>query len=152
MSFIRDLNQNLANIDIYLDRYKKFIEDNKPFFIIEGVKLETVCKRLPGLAAEFRIIGVELKSMSGYLEFRRETTEGELWKKYIEGSKRHMAPKDIQMYSKQDPDIIMLSELILEVDHLRLQIAECVEALNMLHWQLSNITKIRIASLEESVL
>lgn len=152
MSFIRNLNNNLENIDVYLNKYQKFINDNKIFFSLEGQNLEGVCKRLPFLIAEFKLIASELKSMNDFLEFRKETTEGELWKKYLENSKRHLAAKDIQMYSKAEPDLIMIGEFILEVAHMKQNISAILDALDVLHWQLNNMVKLRIASLEEVVL
>lgn len=152
MSFIRDLQNNLANVDHYLGKYNKFIDDNKSFFKLEGQNLEGVCKKLPFLVAEFKLIASELKSMNDFLEFRKETLEGELWKKYIEGSKRHMAPKDIQMYTKQESDFITLNEFILEVAHMKQNISAILDALDVLHWQLGHIVRLRVASLEEVVL
>ena len=152
MAFINRLSKNLANIDVYLDRYEKFIEDNKEFFNTDNVKLEVLCKKLPKLTCDFKLIASELKSMNDYLEFRKETLEGELWKKYIEGSKRHMAPKDIQMYTKQDESFVFIGENILEIAHMKRNVDACIEALETLHWQLNNIVKIRVAELEEAVL
>jgi hypothetical protein len=152
MSFIKKLNDNLANIDEYLCKYQKVIDNNADFFNWQDKKLEFMCKNLPYVMLQFKSVDAELKTMGDFLEFRRETLEGELWKKYIEGSKRHMAPKDIQMYSKQDPDFIMIQEFILEIAHMKKQITACIEALELLHWQLNNVTKIRVAALEEVVL
>ena len=152
MSFVQKIINNLANIDQYLDKYNKQIDTHKDFFLVEGANLEFVCKRLPFIVAEFKASLAEIKSISDILEFRKETTEGEIWKKYIEGSKRHMAPKDIQMYTKQDESFILINEAILEIAFVKNKIVAILEALEVLHWQLNNIVKIRIASLEEVVL
>lgn len=151
MSFIA-ITKDLNNINSYIQKYETLIEQNQDFFNMEGKKLEYICKTLPKLVQIFKQSSYELKTFQESLALRKEELEGQLWKKYVEGSKRHMAPKDIQMYIQQEEDWVIFSEAILEISHIKNKIQAILDALDVAHWQLNNITKIRIASLEEEVL
>lgn len=152
MAFVQKIINDLTLVDGYLEKHLKLIEKHAPFFKTEGMKIEYLCRQLPYVIVELKQALAELKSINDTLEFRRESIEGELWKKYLESSKRHMAPKDITMYIKQDESFIIINEIVLEVSFVKNKITAMVEALDMLHWQLNSIVKLRVASIEEAVL
>jgi hypothetical protein len=152
MSFIQNLSKNLANLDAYLEKYEKELENIQDFFTMEGKKLEFMCTNLPKNMAKFKHINAELKTMSDYLNNKKEELESTISKQYIENSRRALDNKQLALYVRCEPDIIQFEEFILEIAHVKLQVVAIIESLEMMHWQLGHITKVRIASLEEEVL
>ncbi len=152
MTFLTSISQDVNNVLNYFDKFENAIETSKEFFELEGKKLEVICRELPKKVAELRQLSIQAKSLSEYIEFKKEEVEGELWKYYSEGYQKTLSSKDIQMYIKQHPKYIEKKELILEIDYIKNQFSSLIEALDIMHWQMSNIVKLRIASLEQEVL
>jgi hypothetical protein len=69
-----------------------------------------------------------------------------------EGYSRQLSQTDIKQYIKGDPEFVEMSELILEITHLRNSINGIIDALDTMNWQMGHITKMAVASLEEYVL
>jgi len=151
MSFIA-ITKDLNNIEKYIEKYELLIEEHQDFFNMEGKKLEYICKTLPLLVRKFKQASYELKTYTDSLKLIKENTESFFWKKYTENSRRQLDKKDLQMYIQQEPEWITISECLLEIEHIKYKIQAILDALDVAHWQMNNITKIRIASLEEDVL
>lgn len=152
MSLIQKLKKDLCIVDEYVNKYNAEIEQCKDFFTLEDKNLEYMCKKLPYYVSQFKDIQAEIKTIDSYLDFRRDQIEGTLYKKYLENSQRVLGPKEIGMYIKQDDDYIVITEFILEISHIKNKIIAILEALEVVHWQMNNIVKIRVASLEEIIL
>jgi ribosomal protein S6 len=152
MSIIYKLKKNLAIVDEYITKYAGEIEECKDFFNFENKNLEYLCKKLPYYVFQFKSIQGEIKTIEGFLEFEKDKIEGTLFVKYTEKNQRVLGPKEIGMYIKQDPDYVTIMEFILEISQIKYTIIGILDALETYHWQLNNIVKIRVASLEETVL
>jgi|694.fasta_scaffold60932_5 hypothetical protein len=152
MTFLSPIADNVHLVLEYIDRYETRIEEVKPFFTLEGRKLVEVCRNIPKKLAEFKIYAAELKSIEELLSIRRDKIEGVRHKAYNEGYSRQLSQTDIKQYIKGDPEFVEMSELILEITHLRNSINGIIDALDTMNWQMGHITKMAVASLEEYVL
>lgn len=152
MSFLLKISENIDNVITYIDKYEKAIDAAEETLAYDGRKIEDICKNLPLITHKYKSYAAELKSLQEYLEFKREEVEGKKWKGFNEGYSRQLSAKDISQYIKGDKDYVHHTELILEVIHLRSQMNAVLDGIECLHWQSSNIVKLRVASLEEAVL
>lgn len=152
MTFLSPIAKDITLVLQYIDRYEQAIEDVEPYFTLESRKVAEVCATVPRKTAQFRTYGAELKSIASLLELRRDEIEGRRWKAYNEGNNKQLTSKDIQQYIKGDAEYVNTSELLLEIEFLRNKINAIIDALDTLHWQLNNIVKLQIASLEQAVI
>ena len=87
----------------------------------------------------------------GSLE-RVEEQEGQLYRHYIESGARALGVKELQMYVKSDPKYISIKSILIEIEHIKRSLEAIVSALETLGWSLSNIVKIRVASMDHVTL
>lgn len=152
MTFLSPIAADTNKVVDYIEQYEHAITEIEPFFTLEGRKLVEICQNLPKKMFEFKKMAGELKSMYELIELRRDEHEGKKYKALNEGNHRSLGAKDIQQYIKGDKDYVDLSELMLEISFLRQKVAAILEAMDVMHWQLSNMTKLHVASISEIVL
>lgn len=151
MTPINEISGDLTRVLTYVDTYRNVLEELDLFFNLDGKKIEFICKELPKITVKAKTYYAKCKSFTDFLELKRDEIEGSLWKKYIEGSRRTLDKKEIQMFIKQEPEYVTISELLLELEYLRRGFENVMSGLDILHWQLNNIVKLRVASLQEDV-
>jgi hypothetical protein len=69
-----------------------------------------------------------------------------------ENSNRVLGTRDIQQYIKSDPQFVNAQEVLMDVIVVKRKLEAIVEALKSMGWSLNNITKLRIAQLEDAIL
>jgi hypothetical protein len=152
MTFLSPIASDSFKVIDYIEGYEKAITEIEPFFTLEGRKLVEICQNLPKEMYRFKKMSSELKSMYELIELRRDEHEGKKHKALNEGNHRTLTSKDIQQYIKGDKEFVDLSELMLEINFLRQKTAAILEAMDIMHWQMSNVTKLHVASIEQTVL
>lgn len=151
-TFLAPISKDITKVLDYIDRYESACLSIEPFFTLDGKKLLDICNTLPRKTLEFKQYDAELKSIIELLELKKSKVEGEKWKTLLEHNARHLASKDIQQYIKGDAEYVDISELIVEISHVRNKVNSVIEALDIMHWQLNNSTKLAVASLEDFVI
>lgn len=152
MTFLSPIAADTFKVIDYIEGYEKQITAIEPFFTLEGRKLVEICQNLPKEMYNFKRMAGELKSMHELIELRRDEHEGKKYKALNESNHRSLGAKDIQQYIKGDKEYVDLSELMLEISFLRQKVASVLEAMDIMHWQMSNVTKLHVASIEQTVL
>jgi hypothetical protein len=137
--------------DILIE-YQTLVNNAEPLFQIEGKKLDSVCQVLPKNLYLYNRYFLDMKTLEEYLVIKRNQIQAKLWKKYVEGYPKALATKDIQNYILGDADYVALSRVIIEVQDLKEKFKAITEAFEQMNWQLSNITKLRIAEIQETIL
>lgn len=146
---LADISKDITKVLIYLEQYITALEEIEPFFELEGRKIVEICENVPKKTAIFKHYSSELKAVINLIVLKQSEFEGKKWRSYNEGYSRQLSAKDIQNYIKGEKDYNDFSEFILEVQLVKDKIDDVIEALNVMHWQMSNITKLHIASLED---
>jgi hypothetical protein len=132
--------------------YSDKIDEAAPIFDIEGKRIETLHRELPSNLVRYRQIADELKTLEQFLLIKKEKAESDAYRKFKEGSNRALQPSDIKAYVPGDKDVISWAELGLEVTLLRRKAESIVAALETWSWRISDITKLRIAELQDVIL
>ena len=152
MTFLTPIANDSTKVLEYIDKFETALSEIEPFFNLTGQKLSVVCQLIPVKIKDFKKYAAQLKSIEELLITRRDSVESVKWKFYTEGYSCKLTAKDVQQYIKGDPTYVELSELILEITYLHGAISSVLEGLNAMHWQMNNVTKIVIASLDEYTL
>jgi hypothetical protein len=153
MTFLLTLDEErLGDIVPLLPNYEKKIAAAESIFKIEGRRLEEIMRTLPHYQSSYDQSYQELKSLQEWVENIKEKKTGKLWKKYLEGYSRSLSTKDIQCYIAAEKDIVELNQIIIEISLLKSSMYSIVDALKQLGWQMSSITKLRIAEMQEAIL
>lgn len=132
--------------------YSKFVQDAASFFEMDGKRLEVICKEHAKNVYETCRRISEMKALEEYYYIVIAKIESAHWKKYNEKYSRALSTKDIQAYIAGEEDYVSAKELSLEVSFVKNQLDQVLDALNGMSFMINNITKLRVAELEDVVL
>ena len=144
-----DLSPVLDAID-YFDQ--QYLEARQELAGLCGTLLVEVQARLPGIC-EYRYHQLsELEDIIAYLEIREDAVVGLQRRYYIEHYNRKLTDQMVNKFAESHPDVIALRELRNHVAHVRNKFIALSKGHDHMHYQLSNITKLRVAGLHDAIL
>lgn len=153
MSFLLTLDEDkLEEIIPLLPKYEEAIEAAKPIFQLEGRKLEEIMRTLPHYQASYDERYNEMKALEEWINNLKEKKVSKYWKKYTEGYPRQLTARDIQAYIAGEKEVVELNQILIEVTLMKNNMASIVEALKQMGWMVGNVTKLRIAEMQDAVL
>jgi hypothetical protein len=154
MSFVDESVRQIALgvIPKQIAIYEQLIENAEPVFQLSGKNLEEACKEHAQNLMFYDVMLQECKTIEDSVRLRIETVEGELYKKYNEGTSMALKTTDIKQYIKGDPQYTAAYQVLLEIVHTKRRLEAIVEAIKSLGWTLSHVVKLRIAQLEDTTL
>lgn len=154
MSVVSDTikDVNLGKIPDRLTLYSQLIDNAEPLFELNGVKLEEACKEHSKNLMFYDLMLQECKVIEDTIKMKTEELESAIFKQLTETSNRALGARDIQQYIKSNPRYVTAHEILLEVVLIKRKLEAIVEALRSMGWSINNITKLRIAQLEQAVL
>jgi hypothetical protein len=153
MSFLMGLDEDkLSEILPILEKYDTKCKAAETIFQLEGRKLEEIMRTIPHYQASYDQSFQELKGIEEWLNVMKDKNVGKKWKKYTESYSRQLTTKDIQAYIAAEKEIVEYNQLLVEVTHLKNSCESIVEAIKQMGWMMSNVTKLRIAEMQDAVL
>lgn len=154
MSFVKDIKHsvNINRVPAQLAIFEKMIDEAEPCFELDGIGLETACKRHAQNLMNYDIMLQECVMIEETVRARMEEIESELYKKFNENYQRALGARDIQQYIKGDAQYVQIYEILLEVSVVKKKLEAVVESLKSMGWMLGHITKLRVAQLDHVTL
>lgn len=153
MSFLFTLEEDrLADqLPAIFENYEKHIKKAEPLFELEGIRLELIARTLPGHQAFYAHRMHEMKQVMKWLENYKAKLEARFTKN-AHSNQRAMGAREATTIINGEKDIVELNQLIIEATLLMNQLDEIVEAFRQMGWMVGNITKLRVAELQDVVL
>jgi len=112
--------------------------------------LEKASAALPGIV-ELRYSQLqEIEAILEHLNIEFKIAKGKAFKKYLEAYQRQLTSRDAEKYADADPDVINIARLVNRFALLRNQYLAIHKALDLKAYQISNITKLRVAGIEDA--
>jgi hypothetical protein len=142
----------LSKIPARIAIYQQLIDAAESIFELDGKKLETACKDHGKDLMFYSVMLQECKSIEETIHVKIEELESTLFRHLNENSNRALGTREIQQYIKSEPKYVAAQEILMEVVIVKRKLEAIVEALRSMGWSLNNITKLRIAQLEDVVL
>lgn len=152
MSRIPDLGKNAENLPNVLYEYEQALEGVEDIIQIQGKKLEHANRENAPWHHYYDQKRVELKAIVDWLESRVQKARGRLFKNYTESSQRELSDRAKDKYIDNEPAYLSEYELYLEAKEIYGKYVATVDAFTTRGYALNNITKIRVASLEDVVI
>ena len=126
------------------------VEKAAPIFDIEGERLESLARDLPEHQYFYSTRAKEAKALVEWLEIQKRQKESRHLKNYNQGA-RALGANEQRVYIQGEKDIVEMNQLMTEA-HLRAQqFEEIVESLKQMGWMIGNITKLRVAELNDVI-
>lgn len=152
MSRINELGDKYKNLPGILGDYYTTLESVEDIIRIKGKKLEAANVENPAWQHFFDQKRIELHTLVKYFEQETQRVRGKLFRKYKETHSRDLGEREIIRYLDNEDAYLQINELYLEVKELYEKYQSVVDAFTTRGYALNNITKIRVASLEDAEL
>jgi hypothetical protein len=153
MSFLFTLEEGklAEQLPAIFENYEKHITNAEPLFELEGVRLELLARNLPHHQTFYANRAAEMKQVIKWLENYKAKLESRFTKNYAQGQ-RALAAREVTTFIGGEQDIVELNQLIIEATLLYSQLDDIVEGFRQMGWMIGNITKLRVAELQEVTL
>lgn len=114
--------------------------------------LEANSRLMPGIV-EHRFNQLqEVEAILEWLNVQLRKKRSEVFKKFIENYNRTLSSRDAEKYVDGDSDVIQWQLLINEFAMIRNKYLGIMKAIDVKQWQITNIVKLRVAGMEDTVL
>ena len=153
MSFLFTLEEDklAEQLPAIFENYEKHIKAAEPLFNLEDMRLELIARNLPHHQTVYAKRAAEMKQVVKWLENYRAKLEARFTKNYSQGQ-RALGVREATTFINGEKDIVELNQLIIEATLLYTQLDEIVEGFKQMGWMVGNITKLRVAELQEVTL
>lgn len=132
----------------YEEEYAQYIEDQD----LSGKTLERICKENHSLYGYYEERAIELKHILEYMEMRVAETTGKLYQSYKKGSNVSLGEREIHQYIRSDPLFVEVNIKMLEVKEMHEKFASAVTAFKNIGYAMNNLTRLKVAGLEDQTL
>ena len=144
-----DLSPVLDAIDYFDQEYR---EGRREFEELRGMPIVEVEARLPGICEyRYRQLG-ELEDIIAYLEIREDAMVGVQRRYYVEHYNRKLTDQMVNKFAESHSEVIALRELRNHVAAVRNKFVALSKGHEYMHFQLPNITKLRVAGMHDAIL
>jgi len=147
-----DLGEKYERLPDVLERYDVEYANYKEHINMKNKTLEQINMENPSWFAYYSERHTELKKILAYMEARVSQIRGVLYKGIKKGSNVSLGEREIQKYIDADEAYINVYILMLEVKELHDLFASAVENFRNVGYAMNNITRIRVAGLEDITL
>ena len=114
--------------------------------------LERASASMPGVV-EHRFNQLqEIEAILNYLNIELRRLRSSYFKKYLENYQRALSSRDVDRYVDGEADVVDYEKIINEFALLRNKWLGVLKALDQKQWQITNITKLRVAGMEDATL
>lgn len=147
-----------ANPDDYsilgdaLEYYEDQVIEARKDLNTDGKRIEHMQKLLPGMA-EYRFNQLqELEAILRMLELKMNFVRSNVYRNFLENYNRALSSRDAEKYCDADQGVYDLSLLINRVALIRNNYLGISKGLDVMNYQLSNVTKLRVAGMDDATL
>jgi hypothetical protein len=131
---------------------EQYREANAEMAALSGKRLIEAETKLPGIVGYRYEQYSELVAIIDYLQIREDAMIGVKRRHYLEHYNRALSDRMVEKFTESDADVIALRELRSYVTVMRNKFEALSKHHEYLHFQLTNITKLRVAGLDEAIL
>jgi len=143
------ISKDISKIPEALDYYNDQLLQAKKEIRIFG-SLEKAAAEMPGLVEQRFNQLQELEAILEYLNIELRRLRSTFFKKYLENYQRALSSRDVEKYVDGEADVVDMEKIINEFALMRNKWLGITKGLDQKQWQLTNITKLRVAGMEDA--
>lgn len=146
-----DETRLVEELDSFFTKYESEVKKAEPLFSLEGERLEVIARTLPYNQAHYDMLAQEAKQLVKWLENHRARIEARLTKNYLQGNRAYGARETATLIGGEK-EMVEINQLIIEAALAHQRLDSIVEGFKQMGWMLTNITKLRVASLQDVII
>ncbi len=152
MTIINQLGDNFEKLADILSEYDKELDQVEDRLSLKNKTIERSNMENPTWMSYYDQKKVELKILNDYMEMKVNQIRGRLFMRYKENHMVSLNISEINQYINNEEAYTDQYEILLEVQEVYDKYKQVIEAFKMRSFSLNNITKLRVASLEDAIL
>jgi len=149
MNWYSRITQDISNIPSCILWYEEELQEAKKECGLFG-NLEKSAAKLPGVVEERFGQLQEIEAILEYLNIELRRTRSKFFKQYLENYQRALSSRDVEKYVDGEADVVDFEKIINEFALLRNKWLGVMKGLDQKQWQITNITKLRVAGMEDA--
>ena len=151
MGWYSEVSRDVNKIPQAIQHFESELIDAKKEIKLTG-NLEKSASAMPGIV-EHRFNQLqEIEAILNYLNIELRRLRSSFFKKYLENYQRALSSRDVEKYVDGEADVVDYEKIINEFALLRNKWLGFLKALDQKQWQITNITKLRVAGMEDATL
>jgi len=143
------VTQDIGNIPDAILWYENELGEARKETRLFG-NLEKQAANLPGIVEERFGQLQEIEAILEYLNIELRRTRSKFFKQYLENYQRALSSRDVEKYVDGEADVVDFEKIINEFALLRNKWLGVMKGIDMKQWQITNITKLRVAGMEDA--
>ena len=151
MGWYSEVRRDVGKIPNAVAFFEAELEEARVECKLSG-NLERASASMPGIV-EHRFNQLqEIEAILNYLNIELRRLRSSYFKKYLENYQRALSSRDVDRYVDGEADVVDYEKIINEFALLRNKWLGVLKALDQKQWQITNITKLRVAGMEDASL
>jgi conjugal transfer/entry exclusion protein len=149
MGWYSEVSRDISKIPNAIAYFNTELEDARVEVKLTG-NLERASASMPGIV-EHRFNQLqEIEAVLNYLNIELRRLRSQYFKQYLESYQRALSSRDVDRYVDGESDVVDYEKIINEFALLRNKWLGVLKALDQKQWQITNITKLRVAGMEDA--
>jgi hypothetical protein len=149
MGWYTEVSRDIGKIPDAVLFFENELDDARQEIKLHG-NLEKAAASMPG-TVEHRFSQLqEIEAILEYLNIELRRLKSSYFRKYLEGYARALSSRDCEKYVEGEADVVDMEKIINEFALLRNKWLGITKGLDQKQWQITNITKLRVAGMEDS--
>ena len=149
MGWYSEISRDIGKIPTAIQFFESELEDAKVECKLSG-NVERASAAMPGIV-EHRFNQLqEIEAILNYMNIELRRLRSSYFKKYLENYQRALSSRDVEKYVDGEADVVDYEKIINEFALLRNKWLGVLKALDQKQWQITNITKLRVAGMEDA--
>jgi hypothetical protein len=151
MGWYSKISRDIGKIPDAVAYYEKELEEARLEVQLRG-NIEKAAASMPGIV-EHRFNQLqEIEAILEYLNIELRRLRSSLFRKYLENYQRALSSRDVEKYVDGETDVVDFEKVINEFALIRNKWLGILKAIDQKQWQITNITKLRVAGMEDASL
>ena len=149
INWYNEVSRNLDKIPDCVEYFEKELLEAKKQCKIYG-NLERASAALPGIVEERFSQLQQLEAILEYLNIELRRLRSKTFRKYLESYARALSSRDAEKYVDGEDEVCDFESIVNEWALLRNKWLGILKGLDQKQWQITNITKLRVAGMEDA--
>lgn len=149
MGWYNEVSRDISKIPDAVLFFENELTDARQEVRLTG-NLEKAAASMPG-TVEHRFGQLqEVEAILEYLNIELRRLKSKFFRQYLENYARALSSRDVEKYVDGEVDVVDMEKIINEFALLRNKWLGITKALDQKQWQITNITKLRVAGMEDA--
>lgn len=151
MTWYQAVTKDLAQLPQALEHYETEYQAARFEVALRG-KIERESSSLPGIVEQRFGQLQEIEAILEYLNIQLRRIKNRHYRKYLENYNRALSSRDAEKYADGEDEVLDYESLVNEVALMRNKWLGIIKALDTKQFQVSNVTKLRVAGLDDAMI